>query len=102
LQNFPDFAKFDIIILSVKKSIMRSGFLTLNSRDFFRGLIVAVICSLITGLYQLIISNGVVSWQTLKPVLIAALGSAISYLTTNLLTNSRGDFMKSEIDAGSE
>ncbi|MDQ1297158.1 MAG: hypothetical protein QG611_1137 [Bacteroidota bacterium] len=72
---------------------MRSNFLRLNSRDFFKGLIVVVICTLITGIYQLIASGFELNWITLKPVVIAAVGSGISYLTKNLLTNSNGDFM---------
>ena len=75
---------------------MRSKFLRLNTRDFFKGLIVVVICTFITGLYQLIASGGTINWLTVKPVIIAAIGSAVSYLTKNLLTNSGGDFMKSE------
>ena len=75
---------------------MRSEFLTLDSRDFIRGLIVAAICTFITGLYELVAGGGTVNWITLKPVILAAVGSMISYLTTNLLTNSKGDFMKSE------
>jgi hypothetical protein len=75
---------------------MRSKFLRLNSRDFVKGLIVVVICTFLTGIYQLIVSGGTVNWLTVKPVVIAVAGSAISYLTKNLLTNSQGDFMKTE------
>jgi hypothetical protein len=32
----------------------------------------------------------------MKPVVIAAVGSGVSYLTKNLLTNSKGEFMKGE------
>lgn len=77
---------------------MRSKFLRLNTRDFIKGLIVVVICTFITGIYQLIANGGTVNWLTVKPVVIAAIGSAVSYLTKNLLTNSNGDFMKSESD----
>lgn len=75
---------------------MRSKFLRLNRRDFIKGLIVVVICTFITGFYQLIANGGTLNWQTLKPVVIAAIGSGVSYLTKNLLTNSKGDFMKTE------
>jgi len=75
---------------------MRSKFLRLNSRDYLRGMIVVVICTFITGIYQVIASGGTINLVTLKPVVIAAIGSAVSYLTKNLLTNSDGDFMKSE------
>ena len=77
---------------------MRSKFLRLDSRDFFKGLIVVIICTFITGLYQIIASGGLLNWFSIKPVVIAVVGSAISYLTKNLLTNSRGDFMKTEED----
>lgn len=72
---------------------MRSKFLRLNSRDFVKGLIVTTICTLITGVYQLMTSGFEFNWITLKPVVIAAVGSGISYLTKNLLTNSNGNFM---------
>jgi hypothetical protein len=75
---------------------MRSKFLRLNTRDFIRGLIVVIICTLITGVYQLIANGGAVNWLTVKPVVIAAVGAGVSYLTKNLLTNSKGDFMKTD------
>jgi len=79
---------------------MRSNFLSLNSRDFLKGLIVIVICTFVTGFYQLVANGGVVNWITLKPVVIAVLGAAVSYLTKNLLTNSDGEFMKGETGNG--
>ena len=75
---------------------MRSEFLRLNTRDFIKGLILVIICTFVTGLYQLIANGGTVNWLTVKPVVIAAIGSAISYLTKNLLTNSKGEFMQRE------
>ena len=77
---------------------MRSNFLSLNTRDFIKGLIVAVICTFLTGFYQLIANGGTINWLTIKPVVIAAIGSGIAYLTKNLLTNSKGDFMKTETE----
>lgn len=76
---------------------MRSKFLKLNSRDFIKGLIVTIICAFITGLYHVIANNFSISWVSLKPVVIAAIGAGISYLTKNILTNSNGDFCKYEI-----
>jgi hypothetical protein len=75
---------------------MKSNFLTLNSRDFIKGLIIVIICSFITGFYQLVVNGGTVNWITLKPVVIAATGAGVSYLTKNLLTNSKGKFMEGE------
>jgi hypothetical protein len=75
---------------------MTSKFLRLNWRDFLNGIIVAIFCSFITGLYQIIANGGIVNWITLKPVVIAAIGAGVSYLTKNLLTNSKGKFLKTE------
>jgi hypothetical protein len=75
---------------------MRSKIFRLDSRDLVKGLIVTVICSLITGIYQIIASGFAFNWETLKPVVIAAIGAGLSYLTKNLLTNSNGDFMRWE------
>jgi hypothetical protein len=75
---------------------MRSKFLRLNRIDFIRGLIVVIICTFLTGFYQLISTGGIINWLTIKPIVIAAIGAGISYLTKNLLTNSKGHFMKSE------
>lgn len=75
---------------------MRSRFLKLNLHDIIQGLIISVICSLITGLYQLIANGGVLNWSTMKPVIIAAIGAGVSYLTKNLLSNSKGQFLRSE------
>ncbi len=75
---------------------MPSKFLRLNRRDFIRGLIVTVICTFITGAYQIITSGFEFNWITLKPVVIAAIGAGVSYLTKNLLTNSKGSFMTYE------
>jgi hypothetical protein len=75
---------------------MKSKFLRLNRQDFIKGLIVVMFCTFITGFYQLIANGGTINWLTVKPVIIAAIGSGVSYLTKNLLTNSKGQFMKTE------
>lgn len=75
---------------------MNAKFLTLNRRDFIKGMIVVVFCTFITGFYQLIANGGTINWITMKPVIIAAIGSGVSYLTKNLLTNSKGEFMRKE------
>ncbi len=76
---------------------MKSKFLRLDTRDFINGLIISVFCAFITGFYQLIAGGGVINWLSMKPVIIAAIGAGVSYLTKNLLTNSKGQFMKREI-----
>ena len=79
-----------------KTGTMRSKFLKLNTSDFINGIIVAIFCTFITGLYQLIANGGALNWITIKPVVIAAIGSGVAYLTKNLLSNSKGQFMKGE------
>jgi len=44
----------------------------------------------------LIAEGGVINWVTLKPVVIAAIGAGVSYLTKNLLTNSQGEMFTTE------
>jgi hypothetical protein len=75
---------------------MRSKFLRLNSRDFINGLIISIFCAFITGAYQIIANGGTINWLTVKPVVIAAIGAGVSYLTKNLLSNSKGEFMRGE------
>jgi hypothetical protein len=75
---------------------MASRFLRLNRKDFIRGVWVTIIATLITGFYQLIASGFTINWVTIKPVVIAAIGSGVSYLTKNLLTNSEGEFLSDE------
>jgi hypothetical protein len=75
---------------------MKSKFLTLDKRDFIEGLIIVILCTFITGFYQLIANEGVINWETLKPVVISAIGAGVSYLTKNLLSNSKGQFMRGE------
>ena len=75
---------------------MSSKLLRLNRKDFIKGLWVTIICALITGVYQVIASGFPITWITLKPVIIAAIGAGVSYLTKNLLTNSDGEFLLSE------
>jgi len=80
----------------IKIYTIKSKFFTLNSRDFIKGLILVVICTFLTGVYELNANGGVVNWLTVKPVVIAAFGAAVSYLTKNLLTNSDDEFLKME------
>lgn len=75
---------------------MGSKFLKLSAKDFIKGLIVAMITTLITGIYQVIQSGGSFDWVTLKPVVIAAIGAGLAYIVKNLFSNSQGQFLKLE------
>ena len=58
---------------------MRSKFLRLNTHDFVNGMIVVIFCTFITGFYQLFANGGVINGITIKPVVIATIGSGVSY-----------------------
>ena len=82
--------------MNSKTGTMRSKYLKLNTRDFINGIIVAILCTFLTGFYQLVANGGLINWITIKPVVIAAIGSGVAYLTKNLLSNSKGQFMRGE------
>ena len=67
-----------------------------NTCDFIKSMIIVAISTFITGLYQLIAGGGAVKWLTIKPMVIVLASYAISYLTKNLLSNSKSDFLKAE------
>lgn len=73
---------------------MKSNFLKIGSKDFAKGLILAVITAVITVVYNTIQAGTLVfDWHQID---IAALSSAIAYITKNLLTNSDDQFLKKE------
>jgi hypothetical protein len=75
---------------------MKSKFLTLTARDFFKGLLIAAGTALLTGVYQLLQNGAAFDWPTLKPVVLATVAAIISYLLKNLFTNSQGQILTSE------
>lgn len=73
---------------------MNSPFLTLNSRDFIRGLFVAVLTAVVTFMYTSLQTGSLTfDW---KAIGMAALSSALAYIMKNLLTNSNDELLKSE------
>jgi len=74
----------------------KSNFLALNLNDFFKGLIMVIITSIVTGIYELLTNGTVLTWDTIKPVLIAAVAAGLGYLIKNFLSNSQGEFAKTE------
>lgn len=77
---------------------MNSKFLKLNAADFIKGLALAVITALVTGLYELIQSGWQLTfdWITFKPIVMATAAAALSYLIKNLMTNSSGQLLEKE------
>ena len=76
---------------------MKSNFLNLSTKDLLKGLIVAFLSALLTGVY-----NGIdagtfaLTWVFFKPIVLVSFGSMIAYLLKNYLTNSNDEFLKKE------
>jgi len=73
---------------------MNSSIFTLNTKDFIKGLLVAVLTSVITIVYQTIQTGSLTfDWKAIGTM---ALTSALGYIMKNLLTNSTGQFLKKD------
>ena len=69
-----------------------SGFLSLNTKDFIKGLIVAVVSALIAGVLQLLQAGPFTfDWATFQPIVLTAVSAGLAYLSKNLFTNSGGE-----------
>lgn len=78
----------------MKRSIYRS----LNGADFLKGLLIAFLTALFTGLLQLFEAGPFeFDWVTFQPIVYAAIGSALSYIIKNYFTNSEGKILKKEL-----
>jgi GTPase Era involved in 16S rRNA processing len=73
---------------------MKSTFLSLNTTDFLKGLVIAVLTSVLTIVYTSLQTGSLVfDWKTIATT---ALTSAIAYISKNLLTNSKQQFLIKE------
>ena len=71
-----------------------STFLNLNSSDFIKGLIMAVLSSVITVVYQTVEAGSLVfDWKAIGTM---ALTTALAYIMKNLFTNSTGKLFAKE------
>lgn len=71
-----------------------STFLSLNSKDFIKGLFIAILTAVITMLYTSIEAGELmINWKSIG---MTAISAALAYITKNLLTNSNGDILKKE------
>jgi len=69
----------------------RSKFLSLNWADFGKGLIIAVLSAIITFLYELLQTGGLVlDLALLQQIGTVALSALLAYILKNLFTNSDG------------
>jgi hypothetical protein len=73
---------------------MNSTFLNLNSNDFLKGLIMAVLSSVITVVYQTVEAGSLTfDWKAIGTM---ALTTALAYIMKNLFTNSTGKLFGKE------
>jgi hypothetical protein len=73
---------------------MNSKFLNLDSTDFIKGLIMAVLSTVITVVYQTVeAGNLTFDWKAIGTM---ALTSALAYIMKNLFTNSTGKLFGKE------
>ena len=77
---------------------MRSKFKALNMIDFGKGLLIAFLTALFTGLIELFQAGPFAfDWVTLQPIVYSAISAALAYLIKNFFTNSTGDLLKKEL-----
>ena len=73
---------------------MQSTLFTLNSTDFIKGLLMAVLSTVITIVYQTVEAGSLVfDWTAIGTM---AITSALAYIMKNLFTNSQGKLFKKE------
>ena len=73
---------------------MKSKFLSLNTKDFIKGLFLSVLTSVLTIIYSSLQSGSLtIEW---KAVGTAAITAALAYITKNYLTNSEDQILKTE------
>lgn len=75
---------------------MKSKLFTLDIRDVLHGLLIAFLTALITGIIDMLGKGVVFDWPSIKPVLIAGISAALSYLLKCLATNSRNQLFTRE------
>lgn len=75
---------------------MKSKFLTLDLKDFLRGLLIAFLTAVLTGIINILDTGAVFNWLTMKPVLIAGVSAALSYLLKCFATNSQDQLLRRE------
>ena len=73
---------------------MKSVFLSLNTADFVKGLILSVLTAVISIVYS-IVNAGSLTFDW-KAIGTAALSAGIGYIIKNLLTNSSDSFLAKE------
>ena len=76
---------------------MKSVLGSISWKDAGKALILIIITTIVTGIYQALQSGTFdLTWVFMKPIVISALGAALAYIIKNFLTNSQDQFLTSE------
>jgi preprotein translocase subunit Sec61beta len=75
---------------------MKSKFLTIDTRDFLKSLFIAFLTSFLAGILKVFETGATFNWPTIKPILIAGICAAISYMLKALMSNSRDELFTKE------
>jgi hypothetical protein len=73
-----------------------SNFLNLNTSDFVKGLIVAVLTVVVSGVGSIISTGSLPTSTQWKVIGLAGVSAAVAYIIKNLFTNSQGQFLGKE------
>lgn len=73
-----------------------SNFLNLNISDLIKGFIVAFLSAALTGVITALDSGILPNLSELKAAGIVGLTAGLSYLLKNLMTNNKGEILKSD------
>jgi hypothetical protein len=58
--------------------------------------LIAFLAAMIDGIMKLLDAGAIFDWPHLKPILIAGISAALSYLLKSLMTNSRNQLLRKE------
>jgi len=72
---------------------MFSKFLEINGRDLIKGLIVAVLATVLSSLVTIIEAGQLPTTEQWKTIGMMAAGAALTYFLKNFLTNSEDKFL---------
>jgi hypothetical protein len=75
---------------------MKSRLFTLDYRDILNGILIAFLTAILTGIIDMLQRGAVFDWTSLKPVMIAGICAALSYLLKCLATNSHNQLFTRE------
>lgn len=73
-----------------------SKFFAINGRDLVKGLIVAALATVVTGLTTIIQAGQLPTLEQWKQIGMMAAAAALSYFLKNFLTNSEDKFLSTE------